>query len=109
MPSIKNNINKYFINENVVEEEEEEEKKNKKKSLETYLSDEKCKNQFCNHYNTFSEKYEEKIKEIYLKYYDKYNYFGFLEKEPLGYFDIYNIILKHIEIKYDLDIFEDNT
>ena len=108
MPSIKNNINKYFINENVVEEEEEE--KNKKKSLETYLSDEKCKNQLlCNHYNTFSEKYEEKIKEIYLKYYDKYNYFGFLEKEPLGYFDIYNIILKHIEIKYDLDIFEDNT
>jgi hypothetical protein len=107
MPSIKNNINKHFTHEdkNIVDKEEE-----KRITLENYLNNKESNRQLlCNHYNTFSEKYEERIKEIYSKYYHKYNYFGFLEKDSMGYYDIYNIILKHIEIKYDLDIFEDNT
>ena len=104
MPSIKLNKNLEF------NQEEEEENIPVEKKLDYYLNDSESKEKLIrNHYNSFHDKYKERIESIYLKYYNKYNYFGFLEKNDLGFIDIYYIILNNIEIKYDIEIFSDNN
>ena len=105
MPSIKK--------KNVIEQEEYyyDYNEDNKLTLEDYLNNEKTKQQLIsNHYNTFSLKYENVIKDIYERYYNRYKYTGFLEKDEscLGYYDIYNILYDRIKILYDIDIFTDN-
>lgn len=102
MPSVKiNNMTDYVNDYNNYNNEEEE------LTLEDYLNDDDSRNKLLiEHFNTFSLKYEESIKNIYMKYYKRYNSKGFLEKEELGYIDIFNILYDYVKIKYNLEIFK---
>lgn len=102
MPSVKiNNMTDYVNDYNNYNNEEEE------LTLEDYLNDEDSKNKLIiEHFNTFSFKYEEAIKSIYTKYYKRYKNNGFLEKDKMGYVDIFNILYDYVKIKYNLEIFK---
>ena len=102
MPSVKlNYMNEHTNDYNNYYNEEKE------LTLEDYLNDEDSKNKLIiEHYNTFSFKYEEAIKSIYTKYYNKYKKTGFLEKDEMGYVDIFNILYDYVKIKYNLEIFK---
>ena len=102
MPSIKKN-KKYYDSSETLNESDED------LTLDDYLGEKYYKDTMIdNHHIEFTLKFEEKIKEIYLKYYYNYKYYGFLENNEFGYYDLFNIIYDNIKIKYDISIFQDD-